>query len=127
MRSEAQRATDREYYHKTKERRSELRKKRYSDKQEHIKSVNRNSLLKFRFGISHDIYEEMLKSQNFKCAICETDQKDLDKRLAVDHCHTTGTVRGLLCGSCNRALGLLKDDYKIVNKAKEYLKSNRHF
>src|SRR5690242_13759158 len=73
---------------------------------------------KRKFGITLEQYEEMLKAQDNKCAICrkeETTPHSRSKkiiRLAVDHCHTTGKVRGLLCRSCNQVLGVLKEDKK---------------
>ena len=56
------------------------------------------------------------------CQICG--QKDR-RELCVDHCHTTGAVRGLLCDNCNKALGLFKDNVDVLNKAIDYLKENQ--
>lgn len=69
--------------------------------------------MKSKYGISPEDYSRMFADQNGKCAVCgvEGSDKPGDKkkpRLAIDHCHTTGKVRGLLCGPCNRAEGLLK-------------------
>jgi hypothetical protein len=44
-------------------------------------------------------------------------------KIVVDHCHTTGAIRGLLCHNCNRALGLLKDDINVIKNAINYLES----
>jgi hypothetical protein len=71
-------------------------------------------------------YEELLKVQNGVCAICgrtETarGQNGELKRLAVDHCHKTGKVRGLLCFNCNAALGKFKDSPVLLAKAITYL------
>lgn len=63
-------------------------------------------------------FKEMLKGQNGKCVICGKVDR---RRLSVDHCHKTGKVRGLLCHSCNVALGLFKDDIKLLKKAIIYL------
>jgi hypothetical protein len=46
--------------------------------------------------------------------------QDLDT-VAVDHCHTTGKIRGLLCNGCNKGLGLFLDSTKLLQNAKEYL------
>ena len=76
----------------------------------------RDQKLRARYGISLGDYLEMLRGQNGACAVCGGGGK-----LHVDHCHETGRVRGLLCGSCNRALGLLKDDIDSLKKAIDYL------
>jgi hypothetical protein len=62
----------------------------------------RDSMLKRQYGIGQSDYEEMFAKQGGKCAICRTDKKlKGQKFLHVDHCHSTGRVRGLLCGRCN--------------------------
>ena len=70
-------------------------------------------------------YEEMLTEQQGLCKICGKEGFCMAAhhklKLVVDHCHTTGAVRGLLCHNCNRALGLLKDDPKVLQNAIEYL------
>jgi hypothetical protein len=85
--------------------------------------------LKRKFNITLHDYERLFQQQNYVCAICQQPERSLDKdggprRMPVDHCHTTGKVRGLLCTSCNRALGMFKDDPKILQKAIDYL--NKH-
>lgn len=79
------------------------------------------SRLKIKFGLTLEDYESILDMQNYRCAICETHQKDLKKDLAVDHCHKTGKIRGLLCGNCNRAAGLLKDKVGNAERLVFYL------
>lgn len=71
------------------------------------------------YGISLDEYTALLEQQNGMCAICETPESD--RALAVDHSHETGEVRGLLCKSCNRALGMFRDDPSLLKKALLYL------
>ncbi len=75
--------------------------------------------LKRMFGISLADYEEMLAKQNGVCAICEN--KDAYFKLAVDHCHVTGVIRGLLCSQCNRGLGCLGDSPERLRRAIAYL------
>ena len=82
----------------------------------------RNSRLKGKYGISLDQYENMEKSQNKKCLICEEETK---RNLAVDHCHETGKVRGLLCMNCNTGLGHFKDNKELLERALKYLLSFR--
>jgi hypothetical protein len=79
--------------------------------------------LKSRFGISLERYAEILKNQGGVCKICEYAPSATCKMLAVDHCHKTGSIRGLLCTYCNTALGLFKDDIKLLKIAIKYLKS----
>lgn len=76
----------------------------------------RDQYLRREYGISLGEYLEMLRGQNGACAVCGDGGK-----LHVDHDHETGRVRGLLCGSCNRALGLLKDNVDSLKSAIDYL------
>lgn len=85
-----------------------------------------NAYLKRNYGVTLDWYEEKWNEQNGLCCICLRggflmDPKRHRTKLVVDHCHSTGKVRGLLCHNCNRALGLLKDDLESVNRVKVYL------
>lgn len=82
-------------------------------------AIRRKSNLKTRFGITVEQYETMFLNQNGRCAICGR-EPDL-QRLHVDHDHKTGRVRGLLCMTCNTALGKFSDDPELLRKAIEYL------
>lgn len=77
--------------------------------------------LKRRYGITADDYANMLDKQNYSCAICKTSQCETGRNFAVDHCHTTKKVRGLLCSSCNIGLGQFKDNIELIEKAIKYL------
>ncbi len=80
----------------------------------------RNAALKHRYGITQEQYECLLEAQSGRCAICE--QLCLTgRRLSVDHSHETSEVRGLLCGNCNRGLGMFKDLPERLAKAIIYL------
>jgi len=73
------------------------------------------------------LYETKLEQQNNTCAICfKPEQSNRYKTLCVDHCHTTGKIRGLLCSNCNRALGLLKDDRGNLQSAINYLERHNN-
>lgn len=76
--------------------------------------------LERKFGITVEQYETLFHQQNGTCAICLS-APTLERRLAVDHCHKTKIIRGLLCFSCNSALGHFKDDPNILRKAAVYL------
>lgn len=76
-----------------------------------------------RYGITRDDYNKMLSEQNGCCAICASTEVGRNHtHFHVDHCHTTGQVRGLLCDLCNRGLGYFKDRYDMLEKASGYLK-----
>ncbi len=62
----------------------------------------------------------MLASQNGKCAICGTTEP-AGRGFCVDHCHTTGAVRSILCHHCNAALGHLKEDLTIIDALANYV------
>jgi len=72
------------------------------------------------------LFSELLLKQNNVCAICSNPETSKRYRsLSVDHDHSTGKIRGLLCSNCNRALGLLKDDILVLKKAIDYLNENK--
>lgn len=83
---------------------------------------DRKAGLRRKFGITVEEYDSMFEAQRGLCAICS---KTSDRKLAVDHCHTTSKVRGLLCFKCNTAIGKLNDSPKLVAQALEYLMSHR--
>jgi len=87
-----------------------------------------NADLKRHFGITIDDYNRMLEYQNFCCAICGKRVEDMDngmaKRFDVDHDHSTGKIRGLLCGNCNRGIGNLQDSPENLQSAIQYLKTH---
>ena len=87
-----------------------------------IKTETRERHLVRKYGVSLADYEAMLASQDGKCAICQT--TPATQRYGVfhvDHCHTTGRVRGLLCRGCNNILGVVKDDPEALRRAIAYL------
>lgn len=74
------------------------------------------------YGITEEEYWELYEHQEGYCFICRR-ANGKRKRLSVDHCHSTGTVRGLLCTACNRnVLGHLRDDPEALDRASLYLK-----
>lgn len=81
--------------------------------------------LKKRYGITLDDYNDMLKNQNECCDICKKHKTTWKIPLNVDHCHTTGKVRGLLCGQCNRGIGIFEDNPDFLENAKKYLEKEK--
>jgi len=111
----AQYRTRRAEYKKTEK--GKIAEKRYKQKPQ-TKSLIAWSRIKNRYGITKEDYILMFNKQKGLCAICE-EKKDYN--LHIDHCHSTNKVRGLLCGTCNRALGLLKDNTYFLGNAIKYL------
>lgn len=79
----------------------------------------RDARMKYKYGLSLVEYNLLLETQKGVCAICF---KTGFRRLSVDHHHATGKVRGLLCDSCNVALGLLGEDQFRIEQILTYLK-----
>lgn len=96
------------------------KKKQYKKDRENRLQYRRSYL----YGLSEDEYQSMLHKSEGKCNICG-DTCSSGKALAVDHCHTTGKIRGLLCGNCNQALGRFKDNIRHLKSAIEYLERSR--
>lgn len=109
-------------------------KAEYLEKQEHLqlkgRKLNGVSSKSFRrrernlakkYGITIEKYHEMLNSQGGVCKICGKPEERFQGSLAVDHCHSTGKIRGLLCGKCNTMLGQADDSVEILQAAIDYL------
>lgn len=103
--------------------------KRYKDghykhcKSCHYKVYGRNAHFKSTYGISEIEYNNFVKQQNYKCSVCESEVINSHKwsRLVVDHCHSSGKIRGFLCQPCNMALGITKDNPTTLRKLADYL------
>jgi predicted methyltransferase len=74
-----------------------------------------------KYGIDLAKRSEMSINQDHKCKICGKPEDLQTKKMAVDHCHETGKVRGLLCDPCNRGLGLFYDNPETLLKAANYI------
>jgi DNA-directed RNA polymerase subunit RPC12/RpoP len=81
-----------------------------------------------QYGITAAQLDEMIQAQGSLCAICHreaTGASGSGGRLHIDHCHETGKVRGLICGRCNRGIGLLGDDPTVLRAAAAYIEASR--
>ncbi|UKH49716.1 endonuclease VII [Rahnella phage Sarma103] len=85
-----------------------------------LKIKDRN--LRQNYGINLETYNRMLSEQEGSCKICGLTERIQNRSLAVDHCHKTGVVRGLLCSACNIALGKFEDDINRLERAIKYLR-----
>lgn len=76
-----------------------------ADLKEAVKLKSLDNRYRANYGITLADYNAMFDKQKGKCAICKTHQMNIKQKLCVDHCHTTGKVRALLCNKCNVSLG----------------------
>jgi hypothetical protein len=105
------------YYQRNREKSLESSREWFINNQE----AHRSTTLKYLYGITLEDYNRILKEQQDCCSICGREAYLFRKRLHVDHNHTTGKVRGLLCTNCNTRLGF----YEMDNtKFSEYLRSH---
>jgi hypothetical protein len=86
-------------------------------------SHGKSKQLQWEYGISLDQYNEMMRKQDGRCAICGV--PNFIRKLVIDHCHDTGKVRGLLCDRCNTGIGKLRDNIDILQSAIKYLTENQ--
>jgi hypothetical protein len=104
---------------------------RRTRKKEYWVDKDKRYALKKRYGITLEQYNEMAAAQRGKCAICGLDPSTVEdwpphhRVLHVDHDHTTGAIRSLLCNHCNRAVGFLRDDASLAEKVRDYIRSHQ--
>lgn len=88
--------------------------------------ARRRSYLWWAYGLELEDYDKLSVAQGHVCAICKNPEQGRGKEgnlkyLAVDHCHATGVIRGLLCERCNHALGNFNDNVANIRVAVTYL------
>ncbi len=114
---------NKEHYRKNRDKRL-LYIKDYKEKggEEYLRYA-RDIKYKINYGIGLKEFEELLDSQNGVCAICSKSQPEgkRQKYLSIDHNHTTGEIRGLLCTNCNSAIGFLNESIKLLKNTIKYL------
>ena len=105
-----------------------LKNVRYKDghykhcKKCHYEVYGRDAHYRRSYGVTQYQYNQMVLDQNNKCKVCELDAGDGQfTRLVVDHCHKNNEFRGLICQSCNMALGNVKDNSETLRKLADYL------
>ena len=93
----------------------------YAANKDEIVTILRDHAFQRKFGITLETRDQLAAHQDGQCAICGAEESALTKRLAVDHDHGTGRVRGLLCQNCNLGLGHFRDDTGVLLAAINYL------
>lgn len=92
-----------------------------------VVKMHKRNWLKQTYGLTIEDFDKIFISQDGRCAICGAYQIENAKgyeMLCVDHNHSTGTVRGLLCRKCNAGIGQLKDNIHLLENAISYLKKH---
>jgi len=107
----------RSYYLRNKDKVLARSKAYYESHKDQHRVSARKYKLRTKYGLTLEQYEAMLAAQNGKCSIC----KNAHDKMCVDHCHSSGRIRGILCDPCNTAIGLLKDNPYVVKSARDYL------
>jgi hypothetical protein len=113
-----------EYHDANKKKIKKYHKHYYADNKDAYKEYYRttaNKRLRNKYLLTFEEYQELFNKQQGKCAICGTHQDDLKSSLCVDHNHTTGKVRGLLCHKCNLLIGNANENTATLNNAMNYL------
>jgi len=81
----------------------------------------KDAYLRKNYNITLDFFNALRAFQCYRCAMCKREEVDFKTNLAVDHCHRTGEVRGLLCWLCNKRLGKFSDDHELLRAAALYV------
>jgi len=94
-------------------------------------AARKQQALQTYYGISWEEYKALMENQGGRCAICGIEfdltpgkGKIGNNKPCIDHCHTTGTIRGILCGHCNKGLGFFTDSRTKLYNALRYLEAN---
>lgn len=107
-----------------------IRKKAHAKKwyKRHSKAVRYRQIL-YKYGLTTVQFNDLLRVQGYRCAVCKGTKAGTKNRdWAVDHCHKTGKIRGLLCQGCNTALGATKDNPSTLRGLADYLERDvAHF
>lgn len=91
---------------------------------EKIRANSRRQALRRKYGITPEDYDEILKDQGGKCALCDGTKSGLKgNRMFVDHDHKTGEVRALLCFRCNLMIGHSRENIQVLRNAITYLET----
>lgn len=89
------------------------------ENKESYRESTRNTRRKIEYGINPEEFNRLLEDQHYRCAICKI---SIDQTSHLDHCHNTGTVRGILCKKCNLGLGFFDDNIDKLYSSIEYIK-----
>lgn len=97
-----------------------INRKRKDGRQSNCRACWKHETRRRRYGLGRDAFEAILQVQDHKCALCAKPLRAGVGGLAVDHCKTTGKVRGILCMHCNVSLGTLGDTEEALLRVIQY-------
>jgi hypothetical protein len=120
--TEYEKARVKKWQQENSERLNAVNRKRRRERGAEYKTKEREGHLRRKYGLRLRDVETLLIAQLGMCAICRRHE---GRKLHVDHDHATNRVRGLLCGKCNKAIGLLDDEPRLVRSAETYLRRTR--
>jgi len=106
-----------ESHKRNKERYNTYQRKWRSENPEAHAMAAKYSKVKIKYGLSREEYDKLMEQTH--CQICEADLQE--RKAHLDHCHTTGKIRGVLCGACNIGLGHFRDNPEFLRRAADYL------
>jgi len=91
------------------------------------KLYSRRAEMRRKYGLTPEQVDAMKEARGHRCDICKAVQTTIKPgtNLNVDHCHTEGTIRGMLCSACNKGLGMFRDNTATMRAAIEYLERSR--
>lgn len=99
----------------------------YRAKHGYDADLRRVRLLKYKYGLTPEDFDAMWARQSGLCAICLSSLARSSRGHCIDHNHSTGDVRALLCHPCNKGIGHLKDSPDVLLRAADYLKSYGYY
>jgi hypothetical protein len=112
-------------FNKNKEKHYKKHKEYIEQNKNEVTSYRRDWHFKNKYNITLTELDDLRVKQNYSCKLCGKHELDTPRKsLCVDHCHKTNKVRGLLCESCNQALGLFYDNINTIEKAAKYLREH---
>ena len=116
-------------YKEVEDRRVNALKYYYNNKCKHMVHAYKY-VLKTKYNLTVEQFTAMHSDQQGSCLVCEQSIDNVftgveGKKSAVDHCHSTGKIRGLLCKTCNSGLGSLKDSPELLRKGADYIEDSR--
>ena len=128
IRTEQQKEWGRKYYLENKELVFQRTKNWKSRNKTKLKNFQKKYSLRKLYNLSVNEYENLVRKTNGKCCICNEllvfEARRTGKGAVIDHCHITGKVREIICRNCNYGIGLLQDDFHILERAFNYLKEH---